>query len=274
VFVLLATSWYCSAASAEDAWTWRTEFGPAFNHFDYREYDASGTRLDSEKGTLPGAVAAISHSWGDWEARIAADYYGQSVTYQGFAFNPATQATRPLETTTRESIGSVEATVTWWLDTRLTRLGVYAGAGMRWWGRDIHANAAAGSSGAYERYRFGYSMLGARARLWTYGALDVGVDGRITRTIDPALDIDYQGAFDSTHLSPTAKTAWRLAIPLDVKLDPHNSLRVEPYYLTWSMGKSSIEPLSRNGTSIGLGIYEPRSETASAGLSVSWMHTF
>jgi hypothetical protein len=255
--------------------SWRTEFGAAYSHFDYREYDTAGRRIDSETGPLPGLVAAVAHSWGDWEARVAAAYFGRTVDYNGFSYNLTTQQSKPLETTTREAIAQVEGTVLRWLDNGPHRLGVYAGAGWRTWRRNIHQNDSAQASGQIERYTFGFFALGLRARLLDSARYQWWFDGRVTRTLSPALTIDAEGAFDNAELHPTSKFAYRLALPLDVRLRPGDTIRFEPFYGTWSLGASPGVPIMRQGVVLqGKSIYEPRSETVQSGLSISWVRQF
>ena len=274
VLSALSSSALPLAVSAAEEPSWRTEFGPAYSRFDYREFDEAGRRLDSETGHLPGITAAIAHSWDAWEARLAGDWYGEAIDYDGFAFNPTTGLQRPLATTTRETITSVEGTLLRWLEGTDRGIAVYGGIGLRVWQRDIHANAAASSTSALETYRFGYAILGLRAKIYRAAQFEWAIDGRLTRTLSPSLAIDFSGAFDSAQLQPAPKTAWRVALPLDVQLKPKDTLRFEPYYTTWSLGRSQIESLTRHRVQLGFGIFEPRSETTSSGLSISWLHAF
>lgn len=255
--------------------SWRTEFGAAYTHFDYREFDTSGRRIDSEIGPLPGVVASVTYAWGNWEGRFATEYYGRNIDYNGFSYNLATQQSKPLDTTTREAIAQMEGTALYWLDARTHRLGVYGGAGWRTWRRNIHQNDAAQASGQIERYTFGYLALGLKGRIVESDRYQWWFDGRLTRSLSPSLSIDAEGAFDNTDLHPTAKFAYRLALPLDVRLRANDTIRFEPFYGTWSLGASPGAPISRQGVVLqGKSIYEPRSETTQSGVSISWVREF
>jgi hypothetical protein len=241
---------------------WQAALGLSAQSFRYAEYAEDGRRLNREHGALPGLALALERPSGPWFFNGALSYHAGDVTYDG-----QTQSGAPVQTRTDERVldGSVHLG-RWFQTNREPRYAPYVGLGYRWWERDIASTGRA--RGLLETYTWGYVFIGARAMLHRAGTTTWEADVRLARTIDPQVEVDFNGLFDDTRLSLGARSAARVSLTWQRSVGNGLAVRIRPYWEHWELGRSESAVLTRNDLVVG-SVHEPRSETDSYGITIS-----
>ncbi len=244
------------AIASDNGFTTSAWLGLSGTSFDYEEFDDQGASLDREKGWLPGVKAGLNLEYDQvlvetslWRSAGRVDYSSPRV-----------------DTTTDEDIRNLEILAgTWFFAKGRLRAGLIAGGGYREWRRDILPTAAA--SGLDETYRWGYGLLGLRGELTFNRETRVSADLHLTRTLNPKINVDFAGRFDDVSLALGEETGFKASLAIDWQLGTAVTLWLAPWYEYWKLGRSADAELFRNGVSIGT-VFEPRSETRNAGITV------
>lgn len=249
-----------SSIQAADAWTWQGSAGLAAGNFDYEETGNAGRRLNREHGTLPGLSGAL-HGTGQGIS-VGLDFYAFAgdVSYDG-----QTNAGAPIRTRTDQRIADGSGWIGMRaLDSGVTHLDVFAGAGLRWWNRDIRSTATA--FGLDETYTWPYALAGVRTERRLTHRDRLGVDLRLLRPIAPELRIDFKNGYDAAQVEPAAKTGGRLALSWTRFGSQRRDFSVTLHYERWRLDDSDATSLRRNGAVIG-SVLEPASRSEFIGIT-------
>lgn len=246
---------------AESADTY-LRLGVSVQDFGYKEFSDQNTLLDREDGWISGVSGSLSQQTDKYSLDIAFTYLKGDVVYDG-----QTQSGLPHKTHTNEQIidGSISLGI---LNAiKLTRpSSLYFGFGFREWQRDILPTGAV--LGLFETYYWYYGFVGGKVELLSKDKLSVWLDGRLTRPINPTMEICFSN-FDCADLSLGVNTGGRVSLPVHYRINIKSKLVFEPYYESWDFGRSPNETLTVNGVPAGGVIHEPRSETRNVGISIS-----
>ena len=271
--VFLCGFWSCPPAIAADSQTFG--IGIDLLSFDYSEFDQAGELLDRETGLLPGVVASWRYQWPEWYIAANIDYHGGNVTYDG-----QTQSGIPLVTTTETHITDLRfmGGYTFHL-VEGAASSVYAGLGYHYWyrnilpGRDIYGSPVAG---LLEIYQWTFVLAGVELGLHENRSTRVALDLRAKHLLQGTMDIDFLGFgnFDNTTVDLGLGGSFRIGIPFSIRLEEKSRLVIEPYFDSWNIPRSNVVPLTIQGSTTGIGVLEPRSETRNFGLSVQYRTRF
>lgn len=233
--------------------------GVSGQYFRFEEH-LGGSRLNRERGLLPGGSLALGWRQPRWFLDTHWDYHAGEVDHDG-----QTNQGVPLDTRTEERIlnGSVRLG-RWVALPGGVALAGYAGGGYRHWDRDIRGTAGVG--GLDERYRWPYAALGLSAR-HRQGRGQLTLDLRLLRPVGGELDVDFGGAFDRAKLDLEGELGGRIALVWHTRLRQQLWLRLEGWYEHWELDRSDTAPLRQGGTIVGT-VFEPASDTDSVGISV------
>lgn len=239
-----------------------TSLGLSAMVFNYAEYGDNGRLLDYEHGVMPGVMADVSRSQGDWFVTGKLNYFSGMVLYDG-----QTQSGMPVITHTDENILDLFLQV----GRRFRPTGhigytLYAGVGQHRWNRDIRSTTTV--QGLTEYYRWQYAALGAMAILHETNRSRWEMNLRWQRVLDPQLDVDFRGAFDSLQLALGERAGFYFSVPWARRLSDRSQLVIEPFYERWELGRSANSDLTTQGNVVGA-VFEPQSVTNNRGITVS-----
>ena len=231
--------------------------------FSYKEFSSSGAVLDKEDAYLPGITGDLGHRIGAWRISVNGSFFSGSADYGG-----QTQAGVPANTNTDEQLWSAGLRVERQIQMGSASLSPYLGLAYHEWRRDIKNGRTVNNTpvtGLLEVYSWKTAELGAL--LWFgagSGGLQAGIDARVFTTVAPELQVRVPGTGRDTLLELGEETGGRVALLGTYPLGARLRLRLEAFYERWAFGQSPV----RNG------IFEPRSETQTAGLLVGLIHSF
>lgn len=235
--------------------------GVAAMHFEFEEFDAQDRRLVKESGWLPGVSANFDVRRRRASLSVDLNYFGGDVDYDG-----QTSSAVPLNSSTDQRMLDASFSAAYRLPLQIPpRVLVHAGGAYRHWSRDIQSVGRV--SGLDETYRWWRAEAGARLR-WPSANGSWLLDARLTRTLDPQVEVDFGGAFDDVNLDLGERWGWSAAAgwlqPVAARLAAHLSL----FYQHWELGSSAVETLSSNGVPAG-SVFQPRSESRNYGVTLS-----
>ncbi len=246
--------------------TLQIALGTGAMDFNYREFNA-GKRLNREHGTLYGLSASARKTWGKQFVETDIGWFSNAVDYAGQTQNGA-----PVNTTTDENIVNGAA-----LYGRRFKLAgnfqhaLVAGLGYRYWQRDIRSIGR--TEGVLEHYTWWYGQLGWRGIYQPTARSRWLAEIGLLRPFAAAINIEFRNDFDNTSLELGAENGVQLKLAYQFRLAEHWRLNVEGVYSAWNIGRSSEGTLRRNGAAIGK-VFEPASETRSAGVTISSAYAF
>jgi hypothetical protein len=253
--------------------TWRMHAGLSIQDFNYKEFADDGTLLDRENGLIPGVVAGFLRTEKEWGVAGDFSYHDGAVDYTG-----QTNSGIPITTRSDARIADlsmrVEHRQIGKADVEYGRL--YGGLGLHSWERNVRSTQTAGGayvSGVFEIYQWWYGFIGFKTDMVAKPSWSWALDARLTRTFDPRVHVDFLGLYDNTSLDLGPRFGARLSLPWRYALDRVSALSIEPYFERWDLGRSNDMTLTRGGVAVG-GIFEPRSETRSYGLTLSLSSQF
>lgn len=230
-------------------------------HFQFEEFDADDRRLVEESGWLPGVTAALGWHGSRFSLGGALAYYSGEIDYDG-----QTSLGVPIDSDTEQHILDLALETAYRLPLALPpRVYVYAGGAYRHWQRDIQSVGAV--SGLDETYQWWRAEAGARLR-WSAGANEWGLDGAVTRNLNPDVEVDFGGAFDSVTLDLGERWGWRTGANWSRRVAPGLAVGLDVFYERWDLGESSTETLGSNGVSAG-SVFQPRSESRNYGIALT-----
>ena len=229
--------------------------------FDYKEYE-NGERLNHEHGTLYGLAGGVQAGWNALSIEGELSGFGNDVRYDG-----QTQAGTPVKTHTDEQILDALARAGWRF-RRQERLQyqLFGGLGYRYWDRDIRSTPTA--SGVRETYTWWYALLGGRGLYHSNQRTTWLAEARLTRPLDPEIEVDFRGGPDDARLDLGSEPGVRLSLAWRHEMASGWRLGIMPFYTAWDIGRSEDRPLKQNGVVVGR-VFEPRSETRTYGIQAS-----
>lgn len=246
--------------------TMHTSIGFTVMDFDYREFN-DGKRLNHERGTLFGLSASVGKRWRKHFIEGDINWLANNVNYDGQTQNGAA-----VSTTTDEVITSGAALFGRYFQVRENvQLALVAGPGYRHWQRDINSTRSA--QGLDETYTWWYGQLGLRGVYQSAERRTWLADVKLIRPFAAEIDIDFRNEIDNVSLTLGEQTSLQLNLSYQMKLTKNWLLDVTGFYTAWDIGRSREASLRRNGTAIGK-VFEPASETRSAGFRVSASYAF
>ncbi|MGI9295053.1 MAG: hypothetical protein ACR2PS_13820 [Pseudomonadales bacterium] len=243
-----------------------TSIGFGAMDFDYQEF-SDGERLNREQGMLFGLTAAARKSWGKNFAEADIAYFANGVDYDG-----QTQNGVPVNTDTDEVIVNSAALYGRYFQLQKKfQHALVAGLGYRYWQRDINSTRTA--LGVLETYTWWYAQLGWRSVYHSTARSTWLAEAKLVRPFDAEIDIDFHNAFEDTSLALGEETGLQLNLTYQLRLAKNWQLDVTGFYSAWDIGRSREGTLRQNGVAIGK-VFEPESETRSAGLKISGSYAF
>jgi len=238
--------------------------GVGLMHFELEEFNRQDDKLVKESGWLPGIDAAVSAEINQLRARMRASYYSGDIDYDG-----QTQSGAAIDSSSDQKIWDISALAAYRLPFSSTpRTSLYAGGGYRHWQRDIQSVGSI--SGLDETYRWWSAQTGLNLE-WRRGANLWVLDGRLTRTLDPRVDVDFHHTFDTANLDLGARWGWITELVWRYRLSPRLSAGLKAFYESWELGKSGLETLTVDGAAAG-SVFQPRIENRNYGFSVDLRH--
>ncbi|MGI9321756.1 MAG: outer membrane beta-barrel protein [Thiogranum sp.] len=238
--------------------------GVGHMHFDLKEFNRQDDKLVQESGWLPGIDATVSAEMNPLQARIRAAYYAGDIDYDG-----QTQSGAAIDSSSDQEIWDISALAAYRLPFSSTpRTALYAGGGYRHWQRDIQSVGSI--SGLDETYHWWSAQTGLNLE-WRRGADLWVLDGRLTRTLNPRVEVDFPHTFESADLDLGERWGWISEFAWSHRLSPRLSAGLKAFYESWDLGKSGLETLTVNGAPAG-SVFQPRIENRNYGFIVDLRH--
>lgn len=233
--------------------------------FDYEETDARGV-LDREEGEMPGLDGGLRLEHGSWFAETGLTWWSGTVDYESLV--PPVVISKTDEDIL--AVGLLVGRQVW--DNGANSLHLVGGGGYRDWQRNIRSVPGV-ATGLDENYTWWYGALGVRAARVVDTHTRVQADLLLTHTIEPEIEVDFHGAFDTATAGLGDETGFRIAITLERVISRTATLRLSPWYEYREFGRSRDVPLFIGGvpsTSGGLPVtfVEPDSETRNLGINL------
>lgn len=227
---------------------------------DYAERGAGDAVLDRETGIVPTVDGAVEVRAGPAAVRASASVGGTTIRYTGHVQSGSAQLNGlPISSTSAAHLTAAGAELA--LAIPYARgIALVAGAAWRRWDRTIHgttvvsrAGVTVAVAGLSERYAWSVLGAGLRAPLVSADGITWDVEGRITRTVRPAVTVATDGG--DVRLALGARWGHALASTLRVALGPVMVARLGFSLERWDFGESGAGHA---------GWWEPRSTTAAA----------
>ncbi|PID42281.1 MAG: hypothetical protein CSB48_10870 [Proteobacteria bacterium] len=233
------------------------------HHYLYREYDDSGDKLNQEKGNLPGLDLVYRSGNADWKWRLGWQIMSKDIDYQG-----KTNLGNRFTTLTDERIDSFYAEAEW---TLLPSLSAIAALKRVEWDRQIRARGAI--LGLNEVYNWHQVELGVEYQVFSRGAWQWLIEGRVIRIVRPTVKIDLtRSRLGSPRLIMQDKNGYSAGLAMRYQASPtvHLTSRLNCRY--WSFGASDLTEVGDR--IIPVRIQEPKSRSALTSSSVGIDYLF
>jgi hypothetical protein len=240
--------------------------------FYYREFDDDDKVSNTEKGVIPGLVLSAAFEWETWYTEFNYKYNTGKVEYDG-----QTQDGIPAFTDTQEDIVDVNLIAgRYFGSAAYYRSSIYGGLGYYYWerdilpGKDINGDSV---GGLFETYEWSYALIGARFSLKESSHSGLLLALRLQRMLDATMEVDYLGFENRDNLELDLGEEWsfRLGLPYILSTKDNARLTIEPYLVTWFIGRSPSKQVTSGGVPVGKIAWEPRSETYNFGLTVKYL---
>ena len=266
VFALLLAfdSTACCARDQSDVDGLSTDLGLGLMNFDLAEYNQQDEKLVQESGWVPGIDASLAAAKKRARASLRVSYYAGELDYDG-----QTQSGMSIASSSDQTLWDFEALAAYRLPfLSAPRTSLYAGGGYRHWQRDIQSIGSI--SGLDETYRWWSSQGGVNLE-WRQGANVWSLDGRLTRTFNPRVDVDFHRALDSVTLDLGERWGWMLELAWRHRLSTRLSGGFSAFLESWELGKSGLETLTAGGIPVG-NVFQPRIENRNFGFIMDIRH--
>jgi hypothetical protein len=246
---------------------------PSFQYFTWEEFNA-GRRLLKESGPLFGAGAAVLlessrlDTGNTLTLKAKAELFGSVVDYDGTAQNVVTLETIPVTTDVTYFGTKGEIDAGWRYTCNAYYFEPFAGAGVRWWLRDIHNGTAVDNSGNTVQV-IGYQedWFSAYGRFGLKGGYAVAKDFRIFAEAGAKYPFytqnsaDFPGVGDVT-VKPEGE--WSAFAEIGAQ---YKWFRPSIFYEGFRYSQSPVVPVS---TLEGMGIFQPQSESDIIGINLGF----
>jgi hypothetical protein len=240
--------------------------------FYYREFDDDDAILNTEKGVIPGLVLNAAFEWETWYTEFNYKYNTGKVEYDG-----QTQTGIPVITDTQEDIADVNLIAgRYFGSASYYRSSFYGGLGYYYWERDILPGQTVTGvpvGGLFETYEWSYALLGGKFSLFDSTNKGLLLDLRLQRMLDATMEVDFLGFnnWDNLELDLSEEWSFRIGLPYILSTKDNARLTIEPYLITWFIGRSPDKQITSGGVPTGFIAAEPRSETYNFGLTVKYL---
>jgi hypothetical protein len=258
------------ACSAND---WQVRVGPVIENFKHVETTPLGNV--KEDGALYGLSLRLARKIGQFEIEGALSHLTNEVDYQGFAVDPSNGNTFPDSKSSDARITEASIRVARWFLATGDRVGLYGGVGYRRWDRDVENNST--SNGQNLDYAWPFVMLGAKFSLHRSERASLMVDVRVTKPLDPKVDVTVTNRSVPLTLELGSKIGYRVEVPFSYKITQTGGIEVAPFYERIELEKSKpkiLTALDPTDPLNGLSILEPDAETETFGLHINWLQEF
>ena len=233
-------------------------------YFDYEETDVFGSSLNRETGFMPGFTVAASQPYRNTRITVEFSLYDGDVDYDG-----KTQAGRPHQTTTEETIYRVLYRLDW--SPMGTTDVFYGKAYLQQWDRNIQPND--GVQGLFERYQWVTAEAGARFPFIKDEKQNLMLELGVLTTFNGTIMIDLTDAgFGQPVLDLGNGVGFTGELKYEFKHTRNTSFRFGVQLKGWEFGRSNSKTIS-NGSTI-ITITEPDSTTVQTTLSAGYIHHF
>lgn len=239
---------------------------PSFQYFTWEEH-VGGERILKEKGPMFGAGAAVLlespklRGGSTLTFKAKAELFGSEVDYDGTAQNLLTGETFPASTDVTYFGTKGEIDVGWRHTSGCFYLEPFAGAGIRWWIRDLHDTTAVNNSGNTVQVTGGEEYwLSAYARTGLRGGYQQGKDMKF---------FAEAGAKYPFHNENTSESPFGGDLTLEPKADWSAFAEIGMQY-KWFRPSIFYEGFRyRDSAPVG-GFYQPRSDSDIFGLNLGF----
>ena len=266
ILPLLLSTVSLASEEADIAVLSETEFGIGVGlmNLDFAEFDREDDKLVQESGWLPGIDATLRVDYHQLQARLVSSYYAGDIDYDG-----QTQSGAPIGSATDHRIWDISALAAYRIPYSATpQTRVYAGGGYRHWQRDIRSVGSI--SGLDETYHW-WSVCTGLNMEWHLGTGRLILDGRLTRTLQPQVDVDFKHTFDSAELELGERWGWKTEAAWQHRFSARLSAELKTFYETLNLGRSDTETLTANGVPAG-SVFQPRIENRNYGFLIDLRH--
>lgn len=211
--------------------------------FYYREFDENNAVLDTEKGVIPGLVLSAALEWETWYTEFNYKYNTGKVEYDG-----QTQSRVPVITDTKEDIVDVNLIAGHYFGSAsYYRSSIYGGLGYYYWERDILPGQTVTGvpvSGLFETYEWSYALLGGKFSLFDSTNKGLLLDLRLQRMLDATMEV---GQVDDNQFDLGEEWSFRIGLPYILATRDNAKLTIEPYLITWFIGRSPDLAITSGG---------------------------
>jgi hypothetical protein len=211
------------------------------SYFSYKETMDGGV-LDQDTGWMNGLFLEAQYDKKEMFIRGSIDVNGSnSATYKGELLNGT-----PLTMKTSEFFYQSEASVGYKvLNFSNATLSPYFAIGFRYWDRGEN-----NLPNYLETYTWGYAALGGNF-VYRYGKGLIGLDASIQFTIDPTMQTDTGGIYDTATFNLKPEPGFHIEVPMTYEVNQgmlsKMSFFARPYYQRWNIGASDPVLLTQNG---------------------------
>ncbi len=241
------------------------EIGVTGSYFNYEETGLAGQTLNTEKGGIYGG--RLSYRVENEEKAFSVEWRldANSVDYTGL-----TNSGSLVKSRTDELISNVLLKY----ERLFTGLSsIYAGAGYRYWRRDIQSAVLPGgtlASGLLEKYKWPYLAAGITKTFKADESSGKSLDLSVKYAISPNLDVRFNGGvFDNVNVEQGTTLGFSLSYSIWALSKADNKKwSLTPYIDYWHSDRGSTTALTSNGVVAG-SVLEPESRTILSGVRAS-----
>lgn len=229
-------------------------------HFDLKEFDSDDDQLVHESGRLPGIDAFLKVRRNRAEIWLHTAYANGDIDYDG-----QTQSGMAIGSSTDVKIWDLTTSAAYRLPVSIPAdTYLYVGTGYRHWNRNIQSVGSI--AGLDETYRWWSSQAGVKLE-WRHGANQWTLDGRLTRPLNPEVNVDFKQSYDSVNLDLGERWGWKTELSWKYAFSSRFAAGVKGFYESWKLGNSASETLSQGGIPVG-SVLQPRIENRNYGVGL------
>jgi hypothetical protein len=224
--------------------------------FDYAEYGDDGAFLDGEKGWVLGIGAAYEHHMSnDMVLSVFGDIFEGEVDYDGHL-----QSGTPLTTKTDEAFYSLGVGLQFPLPILNNRVDLFSDVSYQQWERDILPTAR--SARLFEVYEWWEISLGAECLIVKATSSNLSIYGRAYQISNPAMQIDLVSfGYGKPTLDLGEEVGGELGFRWMFPVSTEQQIGLLGSYKFWEFGRSDDKRVVRDDNEAAITIHEPRSET-------------
>lgn len=229
-----------------------------WQHFQYREFQDSGSLFNREKGEIPGIRLGARFQKGRWSLRLAGSWHHGRVDYEGL-----TNAGAILKTHTTENLMEVRVGLghSFKVVPKL-KLEPFIDVGARVWWRDIATTGAA--AGLKERYDVGHSDVGIALVADLSPIWSLRSESALLLPFHTKLSVDSP-VYGTPTLDFDGHPGYKTDLVLQYHLKDWLILNLGPYLDFWRFNRGPDQTLTTPYGAV-VTVHEPPSQTHQFGL--------